>query len=392
MKNLSLLLLLFVFNKSFGQETPHKFFTIKGTLKNWNGNFIYFSCKGIGDTRIWDSSIVKNNTFKFTGTLEEPSNGFITILKFNRVNNLNDKNITERLFISPSQMTISLELNSFHQAKLNGSKFQDEYQALQKSKELFYKKIESLNKIFDSINEKYITTNKLENNVLEMLGLEHKMDSLQSIINSISAKCSKVDRAFFEKNANSYITSYLLKDYYKRFTLKELKYYYNRMSTITRKWEYGIKLKEAITSLQVGSPGNVATNFSAVDVNGDSISLSQFRGKYVLLDFWASWCKPCRAGNPELIRLYNKYRNEGIEFISIADDKRNQEKWKDAIEKDKINIWRHILDIQIGEAYSVHTIPLQILIDKNGIIIGRFGDGGEPNKNISKTFEKLFYK
>ena len=105
---LASIVLLFSFTYSFGQSKLQKAYSIKGQLKNWNEKFIYFSCKGIGVNRVWDSTIVKDNTFKFKGILDEPSNGFITILNFDRVKNLKDKNITERLFVSPSPMTISL--------------------------------------------------------------------------------------------------------------------------------------------------------------------------------------------------------------------------------------------------------------------------------------------
>jgi len=384
------IVLLFTFIYSVGQSKLQKAYSVRGKLKNWNEKFIYFSCKGIGVNRVWDSTIVKGNTFKFTGILDEPSNGFITILKFDRVKNLKDKNITERLFVSPSPMTISLELDSFHKAKLKGSKYQSQYQALENSKKKFYDKIEPVSKFYDSLNEEHINKSKSDNRESEKNILETKMDSLRRILEFFGGKCKTVDKIFFAKNSNSYITTYLLKDYYSSLSLKELKYYYNRMLPSTKKWEYGIKLKEAISSLQNGSPGSTATNFSEPDIKGDSLSLSQFRGKYILLDFWASWCKPCRAGNPELIRLYKKYKERGIEFIGIADDNSNEDKWKLAVEKDNVNIWRHILDKRIGNTYAVHTIPLQILIDPNGKIIGRFGEGGEPNENISKSLEKIF--
>ena len=381
---------MFSFIYSVGQSKKQKVYSIEGQLKNWNKKFIYFSCKGIGVNRIWDSTIVKDNTFKFTGTLDEPSNGFITILQFNRVKNLEDKNITERLFVSPSEMTISLKLDSFHYVELVGSKYQSEYQRLKSSKKKLYNKIDPLSKFYDSLNAEYIKIMNLKKQELEKISLETKMDSIKIKIDALSEKCSIIDRAFFAKNPNSYITTYLLKEYYSSLSLKELKYYYTKMLLSTKKWEYGVKLKEAISSLQKGSPGSTATNFSELDIKGDSLSLLKFRGKYILLDFWASWCKPCRAGNPELVRLYKKYKERGIEFIGIADDNSNEDKWKLAVEKDNVNIWRHILDKRIGNDYAVHTIPLQILIDPNGKIIGRFGEGGEPNENISKSLEKIF--
>ena len=387
----TVIILLFSLTYSIGQDKSQTSYTINGKLKDWNGRFIYLSCKGIGNDRIWDSTIVNNDIFKFTGTLNEPSNGFITTLKLDRVNNLADKNITQRLFFSPSQMTISLVLDSFQNAKLVGSKYQLEFKKLEDLKRKLYNKIESLNKYSESLIDEHLKL-KSETQELEKRSLEKKLNSIMTIKDSFQKKCSIIDKAFLTKNQNSYVTSYLLQFYYSSLSLKELKYYYNRMLPKCQKWEYGIKLKEAISNLQNGSPGNIAIDFKQSDINGDILLLSQFKGKYVLLDFWASWCKPCRAGNPELIRLYKKYKERGIEFISIADDNGNEDKWKLAIEKDNVNIWRHILDKEIGNTYAVHTIPLQILIDPNGKIIGRFGEGGEPNENISKRLAKIFGK
>jgi thiol-disulfide isomerase/thioredoxin len=367
-------------------------FTISGHISNWNNRYIYFSCKGIGNDRIWDTALVKNNSFKFKGNLKEPLNGFITILKNGRMNNLLDSNITKRLFICPADMTINLVPNNFQNAKLEGSKYQDEYYKLERSKSDLYKKSAPISDLFDSLNKQYIPLSKSPNDSVVFENLKQRLDSLKEKLDSLGDECIKIDRAFFNKNPDSYVTSYMLNYYYTRFDIKDLITYYNAMSATNKQWEYGIELKEAIQKLSKSSPGAKAAKFSTVDINGDTISLSKFKGQYLLLDFWASWCAPCRAENPELIRLYNKYKNKGIEFIGVADDYGTEDKWKAAILKDKTAIWRQVLDDNMGVRYSVHTIPLQILIDKDGNIIGRFGDGGEPIENLAKRMGEVFGK
>jgi thiol-disulfide isomerase/thioredoxin len=151
-------------------------------------------------------------------------------------------------------------------------------------------------------------------------------------------------------------------------------------------------LKE-IQNLQSGSPGSKAFAFAKKDINGQDLSLAEYNGKkYVLLDFWASWCVPCRKGNPHLLSLYSKYKDKGLEIIGIADDDSAQAAWKRAVEQDKIGVWKHVLrglkrtstgydrSEDTSEGYGIHSLPTKILIDKNGIIIGRYGGGGEGDE------------
>ncbi|MNE72996.1 Thiol-disulfide oxidoreductase ResA [compost metagenome] len=122
----------------------------------------------------------------------------------------------------------------------------------------------------------------------------------------------------------------------------------------------------------------------------------------MLLDFWASWCAPCRKGNPHLISLYSKYKDKGLEIIGISDDDSNLAAWKKAVEQDKIGIWKHVLrglkrtskgydkSEDISEPYAIHSLPTKILVDKNGVIIGRYGGGGENDEAMDKKLAEIF--
>jgi thiol-disulfide isomerase/thioredoxin len=119
----------------------------------------------------------------------------------------------------------------------------------------------------------------------------------------------------------------------------------------------------------------------------------------VLLDFWASWCVPCRKGNPHLKELYSKYKDKGIEFIGISDDDQSEDKWKEAIVKDGIGVWKHVLrglkqknnvfdrSTDISDKFGIHTLPTKILIDPEGKIIGRYSEEEGP---LDEMLKKVF--
>ena len=130
-----------------------------------------------------------------------------------------------------------------------------------------------------------------------------------------------------------------------------------------------------------------AFGFSQTDINGRTLSLSSFRGKYILLDFWGSWCVPCRKGNPHLIELYDHYKDKGFDIIGIAKDDNTKDAWIKAVEKDKLP-WHQILCEHLDIKYNVTSYPTKILIDKNGLIIGRFGeDEIELDRQLKLIFD-----
>ncbi len=120
--------------------------------------------------------------------------------------------------------------------------------------------------------------------------------------------------------------------------------------------------------------GSMAPDFSLPKADGTPFSLSKLRGKYVLVDFWASWCGPCRKENPQVVALYNKYKDKGFEILGVSLDE-DKEAWLKAIEKDRLT-WIHVSDLkgwqnEAARLYNVNAIPMTYLIDPDGVIIAK---------------------
>lgn len=154
-------------------------------------------------------------------------------------------------------------------------------------------------------------------------------------------------------------------------------------------------IERTLTSLEKVQPGKPAPNFTLPSVNGDSISLSSLRGKYVLLDFWASWCPDCRKSNPQLVELYQKYKDKNFTLLGVSIDE-EPDRWKAAIEKDGL-VWSQVIDVkgwqsEVAKTYAVQWIPTGILIDPQGIILARSSEPAGLEKeleNVLKKFETL---
>ncbi|WDF62197.1 TlpA family protein disulfide reductase [Flavobacterium sp. KACC 22763] len=229
--------------------------------------------------------------------------------------------------------------------------------------------------------------------------LNLRLDELENAKDQNDIEELKLDFVFAKNHPNSYCSLQLMRLHVSRFigmnfydTFVEV---FENFTPEIKNSEKGQEMSEKLRYFNQSKVGSPAPYFNLKDIDNKDISLADFKNKqYVLIDFWASWCAPCREELPYIRELYKNYKSLGLEIISITKDEKS-DAWKKAIEKDKIESWKHISILEnnssIDRDYFVSGIPHKVLIDKNGIIIGKWKGGGENNKHdLQKLLKSIF--
>jgi len=375
-------------------------FTLNGTITGKTDDYIYLMyTTGSADAYRTDSTLIKNGRFSFNGKLQEPVEATLVMGK----NYFSTAKYTQ-LFIVPGNMTLSLDYNRFDEsAVLNGSPIQKEMDALKRSKAPVMKQLKPLREAYDKANNRYIEAKRANKDEATLQSLKDASDGAKDAMEPLFEKLNTIDRQFMDKNPRSVVTASLLRYRIPEMPLSEAEKRYNNLTDAIKQSNLGQAIKKEVDGLRMGSPGSAAFVFSSKEINGSMLSLADYKGKYVLLDFWASWCGPCRKGNPHLLSLYSKYKDKGFEIIGISDDDSKPEAWHKAVEQDKIGVWKHVLrglkhgangsfdrSDSISDQYGIHSLPTKILIDPQGMIIGRYGGGGENDEALDKKLADLF--
>ena len=349
---------------------------------------------------VQDSAAITGGKFEFKGTLTEPVMAYIVgDVKRQSMDNPN----LGSLFLASGELKLILTEGAFKDLKLTGSKSHDEYKAVEQLKAPVAEETKPILAKLQKASDAYVQAKKENRPDAEQDVLREKAAEIRDELEPFNLKRDKIDLDFISKHPDSYYAAVLLGFKISGLKLADAKKYYEAFSPAVKASSYGTKMLKEVQSLQSGSPGSTAFGFAKKDINGQDLSLADFKGKkYVLLDFWASWCVPCRKGNPHLLSLYSKYKDKGLEIIGVADDDSAQAAWKRAVEQDKIGVWKHILrglkrtptgfdrSEDTSDGYGIHTLPTKILIDKNGIIVGRYGGGGESDEEMDKKLASIF--
>jgi thiol-disulfide isomerase/thioredoxin len=265
-------------------------------------------------------------------------------------------------------------------------------------------KIKPLSEAYNKANMNYINARKEKKDEATLEMLKDAATKAKDAMDPYYEQLAKIDEAFMDKHQASYVTASILRYRISSMSLQQGEERYNNLADAVKTSSLGKDIKKELEGLRMGSPGAKAYVFASKELRGEPLGLADYKGNYVLLDFWASWCVPCRKGNPHLLSLYSKYKDKGLEIIGVSDDDNNHEAWQKAVDKDGIGVWKHVLrgldmkkrlageenESDISQYYGIHSLPTKILIDPNGIIIGRYGGGGESDEAMDKKFAEIF--
>ncbi len=220
---------------------------------------------------------------------------------------------------------------------------------------------------------------------------QEKEEYLSMLYDSAMKIRSDYLMTLFDKNANNFVMPYILLQEEQTIGTDKMLDLFGKLGNTALASQPGKKLAVRVNLIKKTQVGQPLLDFSMADADGKMVKLSEaVKGKVVLLDFWASWCGPCRAENPNVVQNYNKYHKKGFEVIGVSLDKK-KDKWLQAVKKDKLN-WLQLSDLQgwkcaAAQLYGIQAIPQNVLLDKNGIIIAKNLRGEELGKKLAELYK-----
>ena len=344
---------------------------INGNLTGFDGNETVYVMKISDSNRqiVIDSTSLENG--KFSIDLPKVESKDFNFIKFSKT----PGNIL--LIAENEQITVTADKDDLRGAKIEGGK---ENQVFSE----YLAKIGELRDVETKIAE--------SSRAAAQAGDYAELKEIKKESDSLTQAKKQLRLETLEKHPNSIVSVMALSDLVslKMISSTKANEIFANMETDLKESRLGINAKKALSLMfdETSEIGDQVADFDAPTPAGEKLNLKKSLGKVTLLDFWASWCRPCRVENPNVVRVYNKYHDKGLEIISISLDK-SAEKWKQAIEADGLK-WNHVSHLQfwqepIAKRFGVRAIPAAFLLDEKGVIIAKNLRGQALEDKISEV-------
>lgn len=306
---------------------------------------------------------MKKGMFVFTGTVKAPDVAYIRAEKGTGIIPLMLENTNFQILAAPSGVKIvggpAQEAYEHYQALVDSTKSQQ-------------------NKVQQQMQAAFQEGNQM------------KMQGIQNSFAKYVEKARKQEEAEFGKLVHSFVGGYVLASHMMDMPAKMLRQRYDMLDEAVKETPNAKVVLNRLEAVERISEGRVAPDFTMLNNEGDSITLSKVRGKVKLLDFWASWCGPCRKEMPNLVKLYKNYQTRGLEIVSVSLDT-DRQKWQNAIIEEGMT-WKNLSDLQgpqspIMALYAFQSIPFTVLLDSNNQIIAVNLRGNELQKKVEELLK-----
>lgn len=366
-------------------STPDNFYTINGQAEGLDGKCIYLVTSDKNGGNQTDSALVTDGKFEFSDSIFYSATSAYVCIGDPKM--LVSRDDMKQIYIEPGTMTMLILNGDIKELTLTGSQTQDEFVAFSEKTKDIYDQLMAFNEIYYQVENR---------------------DSINELMEPLSEEYQKMHKQFIKDNPNSCLSAEFLTRFADEMDYDELKEAYETLTSRAKNTEDGESIAKTLNILESLQPGKPAPIIAKDDLDGNPFSMADLKGKVILLDFWASWCKPCRASNPHVLEVYKKYHDKGLEIVFVGDNDSNPDELRKAIEEDGVNLegMHHLLrglktlkdadghftgydrSEDVTEAYNIHYIPTKYVIDREGNIVGKAGEDEEDS--LEAMLEKLF--